>query len=65
MDVLEATEHLIEEKLRVVISQGLVASDDTLKIGLHQVVHQIDVLEMLLRRWLQDCVYADNVLMLK
>ena len=49
----------------MVISEGLVASDDTLEIGLHQVVHQIDVLEMLLRRRLQDCVYADNVLMLK
>jgi hypothetical protein len=30
MNVFETTEHLIEEKLRVVISEGLVASDDAL-----------------------------------
>ena len=47
MYVFEATQHLIEEKLCMVISEGLIAPDDALEVSLHEIVHQIDVLELL------------------
>jgi hypothetical protein len=48
--VFESSKYLIEEELSMIIGEGLVASDDAFEIGLHQVAHQIDVLEVLLRR---------------
>lgn len=51
VDVFKASEHLIQEELVVFWSQVIVCFDDLVKISLHQLKHNKNVLKIARRRW--------------
>ena len=57
--------YLIDEVLEMLVCEGLGGPDDLMQICVHQVMHQIHVLEVLLRCWPHDILQPNNVWMLK
>jgi len=50
VDVAQASEELVEEKLRVLVRQRLLGPDDLVQIGVHELVEHVDVVESRWRR---------------
>ena len=46
VDVLEPPENLVDEVLHVLIRQRLWALDDLVEVGVHQLVDEVDVIEL-------------------
>lgn len=65
VDIQAASEQLIHEVLAVVVGQVLPRVDDSVHVGLHQVGHDVDVLESCGSGWLLDVDESDDVLMVK
>ncbi len=64
MNVLEASEYLIEEELDVVIRKWLIRFDDLCQISFHQLANHIYFLKLLPRLWFEDGLNTYNVVML-
>jgi hypothetical protein len=45
VNVLEASEYLVKEKLNVVVRKGLIRLDDLGQIGLHEFGHHVYLIE--------------------
>eukprot|EP00624_Nannochloropsis_granulata_P002549 evm.model.NODE_22846_length_9790_cov_28.229418.1 len=62
MDVLQGTEHLVQEKLHVVLRELLPRVDDPVQIRVHELTDDVHVVEICHWRRLQ-VQYPHNVLM--
>ncbi len=51
VDVFEATQQLVEEETHVLVREVLRRVDDAVEIALHQVQHDVDVLEKNRMEW--------------
>mmetsp|Transcript_21232 Transcript_21232/g.35395 ORF Transcript_21232/g.35395 Transcript_21232/m.35395 type:complete len:210 (-) Transcript_21232:175-804(-) len=62
VDVLHATQDLVEKKLTVVVRQTLLGFQDRCQIRFHQLRDHVDVLEVMLRAGEEDVPHIDEVL---
>lgn len=60
VDGLEGTEDLVDEVLAMVVGQGL-CSDDPVQIGLHELLDEVDLAEVLERGRFCDVEDADDL----
>ena len=65
MNELQASEDLVEEKLDVVIGEGLVTFYDLGEIGLHQFIYNIDFFESRSTWWFKNCFDSYDVVVLQ
>ena len=61
MDVLNPSEDLVQQELVVIISERLLRLKDTIKIGLHKIIDNIEVFEVDLLSWFQDCLNGNDL----
>lgn len=59
-----AGNHLVDEELEVVITERLRRSDDLMKVCIHQVLDNVQILKVLLRRS-HKLPQADHIIMLQ
>ena len=63
--VLQAAKHLVNEVLTVVVRQVLRAAYDLVQVCVHELVHEVDVVEEVPARRPQDVSHRDDVLVLE
>jgi len=47
VDILEATQDLVDKVLEVRIGELLMRADDLVHVGLHQLLHQVDLVKVI------------------
>lgn len=65
MQVLEASENLVHEKLNMLIGQRLIRFDDLAEIRLHQLGNHVDLVELLERLGLEDGLDRQNIVVVQ
>ncbi len=62
VDVLHATQHLVQEILEVLIRQLLLRSNNAVQVAFHEICHDINVVEIHFIVWVShDVVNTDDV----
>lgn len=61
---LQRSECLVDKVLAMIIGQ-ILGTDDTMHVGLHQFLNQVDLCEALVVSWLLDVEDGDDVLMVE
>ena len=62
MDVLKATQYLINKVSYVIVAEALVL-EQLVKIGLHKCLHDVDIFHVIVRRRSQDIKDINDLLM--
>lgn len=62
VDVLESSQQLVEEKLVVFLSEGLLALDDLCKVSIHHFGNDVNVLELFSGLGQNDSLDVDDIL---
>mmetsp|Transcript_33334 Transcript_33334/g.99266 ORF Transcript_33334/g.99266 Transcript_33334/m.99266 type:complete len:427 (-) Transcript_33334:1908-3188(-) len=63
--VLQATQHLVDEILVMLVRQWLRGADDLMQIGVHELVDCVDVVVVVAVRRQLNIAYCDNILMMQ
>ena len=65
VNVLEPAQDLVQEILAVLVAEALRRSQDLVEVRVHQLVHQVDVVEVILGRGTHDVLEQHDVLVLQ
>lgn len=60
MNILESSQNLIDKVLNVVNSDGLFRVNDSMQIGFHQILNDVNILKLLYGGWWWDKVNDSN-----
>lgn len=61
VDVLKASQNLVQEELNVLVAEHLIGFNDLSQVGFHQVRHDVQLIEILQRTWLQNAFDREHV----
>lgn len=64
VNVLEASQNLVEEELNVVVGEGLIRLNDLRQVGLHQLRNYINFIKAFSVLRFQDALYPKHVFVL-
>lgn len=61
VNVLKAPQNLVQEELNVLVAEHLIRFNDLGQVGFHQIRHDVQLIEVLERPWLENAFDREHV----